>query len=256
MPIVDRSATTHRGEVNVNSTGTPRTTRTRARRLPERARYDRETVDAILDEGLIAHVGIIDGGAPFVIPMSYGRMGDELVLHGATSSRLLRALASGAPVCVTVTLLDGLVVARSAFHSSMNYRSVVVLGTANEIVDPAEKRAALDALTDHLLPGRRNDARPIDERELAATTVIRITIEEASAKLRSGPPAGEPAADVALDTWAGTLPLALTAATPVPAPDLANGIDPPDYLGDYHRPGAPIRLLQRSSGHRGTREEK
>jgi len=219
----------------------PRGTRTRVRRLPERGRYDRETIDAILDEGMVAHVGVVDDGVPFVIPMSYGRMGDELVLHGASNSRLLRLLAGGVTVCVTVTLLDGLVVARSAFHSSMNYRSVVVLGTAREEVEPVAKRAALDALTDHLLPGRRGDLRPVDDRELAATCVIRVAIEEASAKLRSGPPAGEPAADVALDVWAGTVPLRLAAGAPVGAPDLTPGVEPPDSLAGYRRPGDRIR---------------
>jgi len=227
--------------VQMSDPAAPRGTHTRVRRLPERGRYDRETIDAILDEGLVAHVGVVDGGLPFVIPMSYGRMGDDLVLHGASNSRLLRLLASGARVCVTVTLLDGLVVARSAFHSSMNYRSVVLLGTAREELDPVAKRAALDALTDHLLPGRRRDARPIDDRELAATCVVRVSIEEASAKLRGGPPAGEPAADVALDIWAGTVPLRLAATAPVPAPDLHETVAMPDYLTDYSRPADRIR---------------
>ena len=215
----------------------PSKQRSRVRRLPDRGRYDYDTVNAILDEGLVAHVGFVEDGVPFVIPMSYGRLDDTVVLHGATSSRLLRHLAGGATVCLTVTLLDGLVVARSAFHSSMNYRSVVVLGRACELTDPGAKRAALDALTDHLLPGRRRDVRPVDERELAATTVVEVRIDEASAKLRSGPPAGEPTTDVARATWAGVVPLRLSPGTPEPSPDLAPGLEAPDYLVDYRRPG-------------------
>jgi len=211
--------------------------RTRVRRLAHRGRYDRATIHAILDEGLVAHVGMVEDGVPLVIPMSYGRLGDAIVLHGSAGSRLLRHVASGAPVCVTVTLLDGLVVARSAFHSSMNYRSVVALGRGRELVDPAEKRAALDALTDHLLPGRRRDLRPVDGRELAATRVVLVELTEASAKVRSGPPAGEPEADVALEAWAGTVPLRLTAAPPEPAPDLRTGVAAPDDLVTYRRPG-------------------
>ena len=213
---------------------TPRTT---VRRLPERGRYDRAALHAILDEGLVCHVGFMADGQPFVIPTTYGRIGDALYLHGSAASRMLRALGGGIPVCVTVTLLDGLVLARSAFHHSMNYRSAVVLGTAVAVEDPAERDAALRAITDHVVPGRWDTVRAPNEKELRATSVLRLPMDEASAKVRTGPPKDDEG-DQALDAWAGVLPLALVAQTPVPDPTLRPGIAVPDHVARYRRPGA------------------
>ncbi len=210
------------------------TPRTRVRRLPERARYDRQTIQAILDEGFVCHVGFVENGQPFVVPALYARMGERLVIHGSAASRMLRALAEGAPACVTVTLLDGLVLARSAFHHSLNYRSVVVLGTATEITDPAEKRRALDALLEHVVPGRLPQVRTPSERELRVTRVVALPIDEASAKLRSGPPKDEPA-DYALDCWAGVLPLRLSTPEPEADPALPAGIEIPPHVRDWRR---------------------
>lgn len=208
--------------------------RSRVRRLPARAAYDQETIQAILDEGLVAHVGFVDDGQPFVIPMAYARMGDELILHGSAASRLVRRLAAGVPACVTVTLLDGLVLARSLFHHSMNYRAVVALGTARPILDPAAKQRALAAFADRLLPGRSAEARAPTPQELRATTVLSFPLDEATAKLRTGPPQ-DPAADLDLPTWAGVLPLRMAAEAPVPAPDLASPTSPPTSLRRYQR---------------------
>jgi nitroimidazol reductase NimA-like FMN-containing flavoprotein (pyridoxamine 5'-phosphate oxidase superfamily) len=187
------------------------------RRLPDRARYDRPSVHAILDEGLVCHVGFVDAGQPFVIPSAYARVGDRLVIHGSAASRMVKALAAGAPACVTVTLLDGLVLARSGFHHSMNYRSVVVLGKATEITDPEEKRRALDAIVEHVAPGRAAAVRPASENELRATRVVALPLDEASAKVRTGPPKDDEA-DYALPIWAGELPLALEPIAPVADP--------------------------------------
>ena len=211
---------------------TPRTT---VRRLPDRGRYDRDTIHAILDEGLVCHVGFVDEGQPFVIPSSYARRGDRLVLHGSAASRMLRALAAGAPACVTITLLDGLVLARSGFHHSMNYRSVVVVGRATEIIDPAEKRRALDAIVEHAAPGRAADVRPPSEGELRATRVVELRLDEASGKVRTGPPKDDQA-DLALGVWAGEVPLRLEAKEPVPDPCLGPGVAlPPEGTG-WRRP--------------------
>src|SRR5271157_6031498 len=163
------------------------TPRTRVVRLPQRGVYERDAVNQILDEGLLCHVGFVADGQPFVIPMSYGRDGDMLYIHGSTASRMLRNLEQGVPVCVTVTLVDGLVLARSVFNHSMNYRSVVILGTATLVDDPAEKLAALRALSEHILPQRWDDSRQPDEKELKATSVLRLPINEFSAKVRVGP---------------------------------------------------------------------
>lgn len=211
---------------------TPRTT---VRRLPDRARYDRDTLHAILDEGLVCHVGFVDEGQPFVIPCSYARVDDRLVLHGSAASRMLRALAGGAPACVSVTLLDGLVLARSAFHHSVNYRSVVVVGRAAEITDPGEKRRALDAIVDHVAPGRAAEVRPPSELELRATRVVWLPLDEASAKVRTGPPKDDEP-DLALDVWAGELPLRLEAKEPVPDPGLRPGVLPPADGTAWRRP--------------------
>ncbi|WP_411146562.1 pyridoxamine 5'-phosphate oxidase family protein [Streptomyces sp. x-80] len=208
---------------------TERTTLTRAR---ERATYDQETVHAILDAGCLCHLGFVRDGAPVVLPTLYGRVGDRLYLHGSTGSRPLRMAGEpdeGLPVCVTVTHVDGLVLARSAFHHSVNYRCVVVHGTARQVTDPAEKSAALDALVDHVLPGRAADSRPGNARELAATAVIRLDLREVSAKIRTGGPNDEPE-DLALPHWSGVLPVAPVYGAPVPSDDLAAGIPQPAYL--------------------------
>lgn len=195
----------------------------RIRRLPERGSYDREEIDAILDEGLFCSVGIVADGQPIVIPMAYARRGNEIILHGARASRLLGVGAAGSPVCVSVTLLDGLVLAKSAFHHSMNYRSAVVLGVARELSDPEDKARALTALVEHLLPGRSAEARPPNAKELAATRVLCVRIDAASAKRRSGGPLDDPA-DESWPCWAGEIPLAMT--TPALAPPGSPSYDP------------------------------
>ncbi len=195
--------------------------RTTIRRAPQRGHYDREVIHAILDAGLVAHVGFVADGAPLVIPMVYARMGESLVLHGARASRLQKTLAGGVPVCVTVTLVDGIVLARSAFHHSMNYRSVVVMGEAHELTDEAEKHVAFRALVDHVVPGRNARIRPSDDAELRGTTVLAVPIAEASAKIRRGPPVEEER-DLPYPAWAGVIPLRVRAEPLVPA----EGLDP------------------------------
>ncbi len=212
------------------------TQRTPVRRLPERARYDRDTIDAILDEGLVCHVGLVDQGQPFVIPAVYARLGDQVLVHGSAASRLINVLAGGAPACLTVTLLDGLVLARSGFHHSMNYRSVVVVGNAREITDPEEKRRALDAIVEHVVPGRTAEVRPPSQKELRATRVVALSLDEASAKLRTGPPKDDEQ-DLALACWAGELPLRLVALDPVPDPQLRPGLLPDASVRGWRRPG-------------------
>jgi nitroimidazol reductase NimA-like FMN-containing flavoprotein (pyridoxamine 5'-phosphate oxidase superfamily) len=207
--------------------------------MPQRGRYDREAVRAILDEGLVCHVGFASGGRPFVIPTAYGRIDDRLYLHGAAANHMLRSLEEGAEACVTVTLLDGLVLARSAFHTSMNYRAVVLFGTARPVDDPGEKRAALRAIVEQVVPGRWDEVRGPSDQELAATRVIWLPIEEASAKIRSGGPADDEE-DYALPVWAGVLPLPLTAAAPTPDPRLAPDVATPSYLTRYQRPAADL----------------
>ena len=192
-------------------TPTPNTT---LRRAPARGSYDRALVHAILDEGLVAAVGFVADGQPFVMPMAYARLGDQLILHGARASRALKLAAEGGPLCVTVTLLDGLVLARSAFSHSMNYRSVVVLGQARELTDHPEKLAALAAVVDHVLPGRSAQARPPNDKELAATRVVALPIVEASAKVRAGGPHDDEA-DQQHPCWAGHLPLSLVPGAPI-----------------------------------------
>ncbi len=207
----------------------------RIRRLPQRGSYDRAVIDAILDEGLFCSVGIATATGPAVIPMAYARRGDELVLHGAPASRLLKTAAGGAPVCVAVTLLDGLVLARSAFHHSLNYRSAVLFGVARELTDPQDKAAALQAVVEHLLPGRSADARPPNEKELAATRVLAVRIDAASAKRRSGGPLDD-AADDAWPCWAGDLPLALSPLAPRPTTQGVAPGPPPAAVAAYERP--------------------
>ena len=217
----------------------PPSRRATVKRLPDRARYDAATVHAILDEGLVCHVGFVDpaDGQPFVIPATYGRDGGRLLVHGSAASRMIKALAAGAPACVTVTVLDGIVFARSGFHHSMNYRSVVVLGRAEEITDPAEKRRALDAIVDHVAPGRTAEVRPATEPEMRGTRVVALPLDEASAKVRSGPPKDDEA-DLALDCWAGEMPLRLAAQPLVPDPALRPGIAPTAAVAAWRRPGA------------------
>src|SRR5438093_11374175 len=214
------------------------TERTRVRRLPARASYDRGAIHAILDEGLVCHVGFASEGQPYVIPTTYGRVDDALYVHGSAASRMLRGLREGIPVCVTVTLLDGLVYARSAFHHSMNYRSVVILGTATEVCEPAERLAALEAIVEHVVPGRWRDVRSPSAQELKATMVLRVPIEEASAKVRSGGPLDD-AEDLALSCWAGHVPLRLTPLAPVPDAALSPDASPPVWRATSAPPVSP-----------------
>lgn len=193
----------------------PPSERSRLRRHPERGRYDEATVNAILDEGLVAHVGVVTEHGPVVLPMAYARVGNTLYLHGAAGNALLRA-AEGASVCATVTLLDGLVLARSAFHHSMNYRAVVVFGSARRVEDETEQRLALAAIVDRVAPGRSAEARPPDPSELRSTRVLALDLAEASAKVRSGPPVDDEA-DAHWPAWSGTIPLTLVRGTPVEA---------------------------------------
>jgi nitroimidazol reductase NimA-like FMN-containing flavoprotein (pyridoxamine 5'-phosphate oxidase superfamily) len=210
-----------------------KTEKVAVRRKPSRGSYDRETIDAILDEGLVAHVGIVDDGQPFVIPVLYARRGEHLLLHGSPLSRLLGKAAVGVPMCLTVTLIDGIVFARSAFHHSMNYRSVVVLGHGTELRDPDEKRDALNTIVEHIAPGRTADARGPSPNEVKATEVVALAIEEVSAKVRTGPPV-DAADDYALPVWAGELPLPLVAGEP--RPDDRCSAPLPDYVRSYRRP--------------------
>jgi hypothetical protein len=210
------------------------TTRTRVVREPDRGVYDRQTVYNILDEGFICHVGFNVDGQPFVIPTSYGRAGDNLYIHGSAASRMLRSLDGGIPVCVTVTLLDGLVLARSIFNHSMNYRSVVILGTATAVQDPAEKLEALRSLSEHILPGRWEDSRHPNERELKATTALRLPITEFSAKVRQGPPIDDEE-DYAFRTWAGVIPLQMVAGAPAADARCPSEITAPGYVTGYSR---------------------
>lgn len=210
------------------------TARTRVRRLPEKAVRDRTVLHDVLDAGRVAHLGLAGpDGQPWVLPVAYARDGERVLMHGSTGSRLFRRLASGEPTCLTVTLVDGLVVARSAFESSMHYRSAMVLGRCTPL-RAADKRAALDVITDRLMPGRRTDVRPPTRRELAATLVVALPLDEASVKVSAGPP-GDPPADAALPIWAGVVPLREQLGTPVPAPDLAPGIAVPGYLRRWRR---------------------
>jgi nitroimidazol reductase NimA-like FMN-containing flavoprotein (pyridoxamine 5'-phosphate oxidase superfamily) len=214
-----------------NSSPTPRT---RVVREPQRAVYDRDAVNQILDEGFLCHVGFAVDGQPYVIPTSYGRDGDVLYIHGSAASRMLRSLDRGIAVCVTVTLLDGLVLARSVFNHSMNYRSVVILGTATLVDDPAEKIAALRALSEHILPSRWDDSRQPNEKELKATSVLRIPIQEFSAKVRVGPPIDDEE-DMSFPTWAGVIPLTMTVESPIADEGCQREL--PEYLRNYSRKG-------------------
>jgi nitroimidazol reductase NimA-like FMN-containing flavoprotein (pyridoxamine 5'-phosphate oxidase superfamily) len=203
--------------------------RTEVRRLPKRGQYDEATIHAILDAHFLAHVGFVVDGQPFVIPTLFGRKGSTLYLHGSAASRMMRHLETGVPACVTVTLVDGLVLARSAFHHSMNYRSVVAFGTAKKIEGEEAKNEALKNISNHLLNGRWDEVRPPAPQELKATTVLEFVIEDASAKVRSGPP-GDDEEDYALPVWAGVLPVALKAGDPVPDERLIPGTPVPEYV--------------------------
>ncbi len=216
--------------------------RTTLRRHLDRAVYDRAALDAVLDAALVAHVAVVDGGQPFVLPMACARDDDRLLLHGSTASRLMRSLAAGAPTCATVTLLDGLVYARSAFESSMHYRSAMVFGVAARV--PADEVVdAFRALTEHLLPGRWAELRPSKRKELAATTLLALPLTEWSVKVSDEPP-NDPAEDLEFPVWAGVLPLALAAGVPLDAPDLLTGRTVPPHVGAGYptlgpRPGLP-----------------
>lgn len=217
-----------------------RTDRVRVRRLPKRAAYDRATIHAILDEALVCHLGFVHDDQPFVIPTLHARVDERLYVHGSSASRMLGTLGKGVAACITVTLIDGLVLARSAFHHSVNYRSVVLLGTARAVTDADEKLAALHAFTEQIVPGRWADVRPPTQQELKATTVLCLPLEEASAKLRSGQPVDDDE-DYALNVWAGVLPLQLRALQPEADPRLEQRIAPPRYVTAYHRGAADAR---------------
>ncbi|WP_375503529.1 pyridoxamine 5'-phosphate oxidase family protein [uncultured Jatrophihabitans sp.] len=214
----------------------PTTVRTAGTRHRERLAYDRNAVHAVLDEAVHCHVGFVVDGEPVVLPQLHARVGDDLYLHGSTGARALRAARDGGlPVCVTVTLVDGLVLARSAFHHSINYRAVVVHGRAEEVTDPEVKQAALQALVEGIVPGRSAEVRGPTSKELAATTVLRLALVEASIKVRTGPPVDDDA-DLTLPYWAGVLPLSPPkAGTPQPAPDLSAGIAAPAHVTAWTR---------------------
>ena len=214
----------------------PLTSRTTLKRLPQRGSHERDTINQILDEGFICHVGFAIDGNPFVIPTGYAREGDRLFIHGSQASRMLRALKTGVDVCVTVTLIDGLVLARSAFHHSMNYRSVVIFGQATLVEEREKKLAALFALSEHMIPGRWQEVREPSEAELQQTTVLSLAIDEASAKIRTGPPLDDEE-DYGMDVWAGVLPLRMTTGNPLPDPRLPPHIEVPNYVRLYHRGG-------------------
>lgn len=212
----------------------PRTERNTVRRLRERAVYQRQTIYDILDEAVVCQVGFVVDGQPYVIPTLHVRVGDALYFHGARANHMLGALRAGVEVCVSVTLIDGLVLARSAFHHSVNYRSVTVFGRAQEVSGDEAKLAALDALVDHVVPGRSADARPPNDSELRSTLVLRLSIEDAVAKVRTGPPADD-AEDLPLPIWAGEIPLRTVAERPVASPDIDGSMAVPHYVESYTR---------------------
>ena len=212
------------------------TDRTTLKRLPKRGDFDRAAIFAILDEAFICHVGFVVDGKPVVIPTSYVRVADDVYIHGSAASRMLRSIEKGIDVCVTVTLIDGLVLARSAFHHSINYRSVVIFGRANPVDESEEKLRALHAFTEHVVPGRWADVRPPDENELRATLVLRLRLAEVSAKVRTGPPIDDDE-DYNLAVWAGVVPLRLIADAPVIDDRVPAGIEAPDYVRRYSRNG-------------------
>jgi nitroimidazol reductase NimA-like FMN-containing flavoprotein (pyridoxamine 5'-phosphate oxidase superfamily) len=212
----------------------PPSERVRLRRKRERGSYERETIEAILDEGLIGHLGIVEDGQPLVIPTLHARHGEIVYCHGSTASRTLKALAAGAPACLTVSLIDGLVLARSAMHHSANYRSVVLLGTARLVEDPVERLRGFEAIVERLVPERWGEVRHPTEKELKATALLAFGIEEASAKVRTGPPQDDEE-DYALDVWAGVIPLSLSAGVPIADERLAAGTPVPAHVSRYRR---------------------
>jgi nitroimidazol reductase NimA-like FMN-containing flavoprotein (pyridoxamine 5'-phosphate oxidase superfamily) len=218
-------------------TSPPPSARTTVRRLPERADYDRAAAYAILDEAFVCHVGLATDEGPVVIPMLHARDGDRLLVHGSPASRLLRAGRREVEMCATVTLVDGLVLARSAFHHSLNYRSVVAMGRATAIADLDERRAALDVLVEACVPGRTADARGANDKELRGTLVLALPLDECSVKVRTGAP-NDDDEDMSLPVWAGVIPLTTTAGAPIPSPDLAPTVPTPPYATAYTRPGA------------------
>ena len=210
------------------------TPQTQVKRAPKRGIYDRQTIYNILDEALYCHVGFVADGHPFVMPTIHVRIKDQLYIHGSTASRMIRTLQSGAPVCITVTLLDGLVLARSAYHHSMNYRSAVVLGTMSAITDPNEKLTVFNALVENIAPNRSTQVRPPNEQENKATALMAITLNEASAKIRTGPPIDDES-DYDLPVWAGVVPLTLQANTPIPDNRLMPNVTCPENIQHYNR---------------------
>jgi len=210
--------------------------RTEVRRIPGRGSYDRDLINSILDEALICHVGFVHDGVPVVIPSIHARIGDTLYLHGSPASRMLRSMRSSEEISVNVTLVDGLVIARAAFHNSMNYRSVVIFGSPRIVTDDEEKWDALEAITNHVIPGRWEDSRPMTDKEMKGTLVVALPLDEASAKTRSGGP-GDEDEDYDLPIWAGVIPLAVTPGEPIVDPLLRVDIPVPPYATDYERPG-------------------
>jgi nitroimidazol reductase NimA-like FMN-containing flavoprotein (pyridoxamine 5'-phosphate oxidase superfamily) len=215
---------------------TPVSARTTLHRYAHRAAYDRATIDAILDEGIVCHLGVrASQGFPVVIPLAYGRVGDDIYLHGSAASRLFRQARQGeVEVCMTVTFVDGVVVARSTYNTDINYRSVVLIGNASEVIDLEEKAQGLNALVDHIIPGRSADARPPTEKELRSTMLLKLPIHEASAKVRTGWPLDDEA-DYQLEVWAGVVPFSTTVHPPLPDPELRYELDPPAYVSGYQR---------------------
>jgi uncharacterized protein len=212
----------------------PIRSRITVRRKPERGIYDAPTIESILDAGFVCHVGFVENGQPFVIPTLYARVENQVYLHGSPRSRILRPVEHGLPLCITITHVDGLVLARSAFHHSINYRSVMILGPGRVIIDPAEKEAALSALVDHIVPGRSAAVRGPNTKELKATQVLAVPIEESSAKVRTGPPLDDDG-DYSLPIWAGILPMHQQALEPIADPRLDSGIPLPEHLDRYRR---------------------
>jgi len=237
---VVKSQTSANGEMMASNTGgqapvgNPPSERTTVKRMPHRGVYDRETINAILDEGLVCHLGFTLDAQPFVLPTIYARDGDQLLIHGSAASRMLRSVRSGIAVCATVTLIDGLVLARSAYHHSMNYRSVVILGTAIEICDRTRKLAAMRMIVNHVITGRWDQVRAPSDGEIRATMVLALPLNEASAKVRTGPPIDDEE-DYNLPSWAGVLPLSLDAHAPVADPQLPGGIPVPSNVRFYRR---------------------
>jgi uncharacterized protein len=225
----------------------PKTKRNQVRRLPKRAEYRKEAIYKIIDEALICHVGFEQQGQPFVIPTIHTRWEDTIYLHGATLSRMLQHIKAGNPLCVEITLLDGIVFARSVFHSSMNYRSVVLFGTGRLVDTDDEKLRALKALIDHVTPGRWEEARKPNQKELASTTVVAIHIDSASAKIRTGPPVDDEG-DYQLPVWAGVLPLQLQALEPLADPRLEEGISVPKYVMQANQTRPEVFILPKSPG--------